>query len=223
MSNEPKAKAARQQIIETAQCMLDGTLSFIEGARLINQLRWKAGLPDFDPDILPFVGIESETDALPIGDVRKLWAPDALEKLQPKIEQAEKWAHHFGYPSCQKLIDRLRLDDETTTLWRPLGPKELELIQQAEMRAFPPRLPDQPIFYPVLSEDYAIKIARDWNVPASGSGFVTRFKVKSSYLADYEVQEAGGRAHLEYWIPAEEMDAFNAAIVGEIEVVREFR
>jgi hypothetical protein len=110
----------------------------------------------------------------------------------------------------------------TTTLWRPVGPAELDLIRQANMEAFPPRLPEQPIFYPVLTEDYAIKIARDWNVPASGSGFVTRFEVKTSYLNQYPVQEAGGHAHLEYWIPAADMDAFNEAIVGKIEIVREF-
>ncbi|WP_183235456.1 ADP-ribosylation/crystallin J1 [Bradyrhizobium sp. CIR18] len=112
--------------------------------------------------------------------------------------------------------------EDTLTLWRPVGPKELELIRQSGMRAFPPRLPDQPIFYPVLTEDYAIKIARDWNVPASGSGFVTRFAVKRDFIAKYDVQEAGGRSHLEYWIPAENLDAFNAAIVGPIEVVRSF-
>ena len=113
-------------------------------------------------------------------------------------------------------------DDDTITLWRPVGPKELELIRDSGMRAFPPRLPDQPIFYPVLSEEYAVKIARDWNVPASGAGFVTRFQVKRSFLARYDVQEAGGRSHLEYWIPAEEMAAFNDAIVGLIEVIRSF-
>ena len=59
---------------------------------------------------------------------------------------------------------------ETVTLWRPVGPKELALIQESGLRAFPPRLPEQPIFYPVTTEDYAIKIARDWNVPASGAG-----------------------------------------------------
>ena len=115
------------------------------------------------------------------------------------------------------------MQEATTTLWRPIGPRELELIQQSGMKAFPPRLPEQPIFYPVLSEDYAIKIARDWNVPASGSGFVTRFEVRNSYLANFDVQEAGGKAHLEYWIPAEQMDTFNAAIVGQIEVIHEFR
>jgi hypothetical protein len=113
--------------------------------------------------------------------------------------------------------------DETMTLWRPVGPNELKLIEAAGRKAFPPRLPEQPIFYPVLSEDYAVRIARDWNVPASGSGFVTRFEVRKDFLGRYEVQEAGGRAHREYWIPAEDLEAFNAAIVGEIEVVREFR
>jgi hypothetical protein len=73
-------------------------------------------------------------------------------------------------------------DAETIILWRPVGPAELELIKQLKMRAFPPRLPDQPIFYPVLSEEYAVKIARDWNVPASGRGFVTRFHVRKEFL-----------------------------------------
>lgn len=111
---------------------------------------------------------------------------------------------------------------DTITLWRPVGPEELKLIRELDMRGFPPRLPDQPIFYPVLSEAYAIKIARDWNVPRSGSGFVTRFEVKRSYLERHAVEEAGGREHLEYWIPAEELDEFNAAIVGVIEVTASF-
>ena len=57
---------------------------------------------------------------------------------------------------------------ETTTLYRPVGPEELELIKQADWSAFPPRLPEQPIFYPVLNEEYATQIARAWNVKASG-------------------------------------------------------
>jgi len=111
---------------------------------------------------------------------------------------------------------------ETVTLWRPVGPAELELIRASGMRAFPPRLPDQPIFYPVTTEDYAVKIARDWNVRDSGAGFVTRFAVRKDYLDQYEVQDAGGRAHREYWIPAEQLDEFNQAIVGAIEVTRAF-
>lgn len=111
---------------------------------------------------------------------------------------------------------------DTVTLWRPVGLAELALIEASGMTAFPPRLPDQPIFYPVVTEDYAVKIARDWNVPASGAGFVTRFEVRRDFLDGYRVEEAGGKAHREYWIPAEDLDAFNAAIVGEIEVTRRF-
>ena len=114
-------------------------------------------------------------------------------------------------------------ETETITLYRPVGPKELALIRESGFRSFPPRLPEQPIFYPVLTEAYAIKIARDWNVRASGSGYVTRFRVAKAFLDRYPVQEAGGRSRLEYWIPAEDLAAFNAAIVGEIEVVAEFR
>ncbi len=112
--------------------------------------------------------------------------------------------------------------EDSVTLWRPVGPAELALIRAWGMRAFPPRLPGQPIFYPVLSEEYAIKIARDWNAPASGKGYVTRFRVTKAFLDNYEVHDAGGKAHREYWIPADDLARFNAALVGEIEVIAEF-
>lgn len=110
----------------------------------------------------------------------------------------------------------------TTTLYRPVGPRELALIEAAEWKAFPPRLPDQPIFYPVLNEDYAIQIARDWNVPASGSGYVTRFDVDSDYLKRFEAQCVGGREHLELWVPAEELAEFNNHIIGTIQITQRF-
>jgi hypothetical protein len=111
----------------------------------------------------------------------------------------------------------------TVTLWRPTGPEELALVEESGWRAWPPRLPDQPIFYPVLNEDYATRIARDWNVKASGAGYVTRFDVDAEFLDRYEVQQVGGRTILEYWIPAEDLGELNAHIVGRIEVVAEFR
>ncbi len=111
---------------------------------------------------------------------------------------------------------------KTTTLYRPVGPKELKLIEDSGWKAFPPRLPDQPIFYPVMNEDYAIQIARDWNVPASGSGFVTRFEVDEEYLSRFEEQVVGGAVHRELWVPAEELEMFNCHIVGQIEVTRRF-
>ncbi|WP_184570280.1 hypothetical protein [Streptomyces zagrosensis] len=118
---------------------------------------------------------------------------------------------------------RMTSQQATTTLWRPTGPKELDLVRELHWRAWPPRLPEQPIFYPVLNEDYAIRIARDWNVRHDGAGFVTRFEVESEFLSRYPIQQAGGQTILELWVPAEELDDFNAHMVGEIQVVHEFR
>lgn len=113
-------------------------------------------------------------------------------------------------------------EKKTVTLYRPVGPAELKLIEESGWTRFPPRLPEQPIFYPVCNEPYAIEIAEKWNVRESGSGFVTRFDVDAEFLARYETHIVGARHHKEYWIPAEELDLFNAAIVGPIVVTREF-
>lgn len=94
------------------------------------------------------------------------------------------------------------------------------------MRAFPPRLSWQPIFYPVLNETYATEIARDWNAKDAASGYVgyvTRFRVRAEFLAPYEAKVVGAQRHQELWIPAEDLAALNENIVGLIEVITEFR
>lgn len=108
------------------------------------------------------------------------------------------------------------------TLYRPTGAKELELIKQSDYKRFPPRLSEQPIFYPVLTKEYAVKIARDWNAKRDGIGHVLRFQIDKEFLDRYDIQTAGGRDHQEYWIPAEELEAFNDAIVGKIKVIETF-
>ena len=93
--------------------------------------------------------------------------------------------------------------NETITLYRPTGPKELELVRESGWTSWPPRLRGQPIFYPVLNEEYAIQIARDWNAkdPSTGyRGYVTRFQVRAAYLSQYEIKTVGSHVHQEYWI-----------------------
>lgn len=115
----------------------------------------------------------------------------------------------------------------TFTLYRPVGQAELDLIAESNFLRFPPRLPHQPIFYPVTSESYAVQIARDWNTKDAASGFVgyiTRFAISTEHLSRYDLKTVGATgSHDEYWIPAEELDAFNAALVGQIEIIGEFR
>jgi hypothetical protein len=115
---------------------------------------------------------------------------------------------------------------EIVVLFRPVGKKELELIEEAGFKAFPPRLFHQPIFYPVLNQAYAEQIARDWNTKdeISGyAGFVTKFSVRKEYLDKFSIETVGAQSvHEEYWIPAEDLDEFNQNIVGFIEVISEF-
>lgn len=111
---------------------------------------------------------------------------------------------------------------DTITLYRPTGPEELELVRQSGYTKWPPRLPEQPIFYPVTNEAYAIQIARDWNVKASGSGYVTKFQVKSKFMSQFPIKKVGGSEHTEWWVPAERLTELNQNIVGRIEVIHEF-
>jgi hypothetical protein len=116
--------------------------------------------------------------------------------------------------------------NDTTTLYRPVGPRELELIGASGFKRFPPRLPEQPIFYPVLSRSYAEQIARDWNSLREDScfiGYVTRFEVETTLLSRYVPRQLGAAEHREYWVPSEELEEFNRHIVGLIEVIAEFR
>jgi len=110
-------------------------------------------------------------------------------------------------------------------LYRPVGKPELKLIEDSAWSKFPPRLPEQPIFYPVLTLEYARKIARDWNTKDTRSGFagyVLRFEIDDDFVKRYPVQIAGGNKHQELWAAAEELEEFNSHIVGNIEVIESY-
>lgn len=114
---------------------------------------------------------------------------------------------------------------KTITLYRPVGEKEMILIIESNYKKFPPRLEWQPIFYPVLNEDYASEIAEKWNTRDEAGnylGFVTQFEVLEQEVNKYPAQNVGARNHNELWVPSEEMDTFNQVIVGNIKVTKVF-
>lgn len=111
------------------------------------------------------------------------------------------------------------------TLYRPVGQKELDLIEASGYTKFPPRLEWQPIFYPVLNQKYAEQIASEWNTKDEFSGFVGHmlaFDMDEDYLRKYPVQNVGGEIHNELWVPAEELEEFNKHIVGPIRLINSF-
>ncbi|RYU83834.1 hypothetical protein [Hymenobacter persicinus] len=116
----------------------------------------------------------------------------------------------------------MRHDPAHLVLFRPVNQAELDRIAATDWLEFPPRLPEQPIFYPVLNQEYAARIAQDWNVPYYGVGYVVRFAVEADYAAQFPVQTVGDAHHEELWVPAEELAEFNRHIAGRIEVVAMF-
>ncbi|MCJ8152888.1 ADP-ribosylation/crystallin J1 [Chryseobacterium sp. SSA4.19] len=114
---------------------------------------------------------------------------------------------------------------KTITLYRPVGEKEMILIIESNYKKFPPRLEWQPIFYPVLNEDYASEIAEKWNTRDQAGnylGFVTKFEVSEDEVNKYPMQNVGAGNHNELWVPSENLETFNQSIAGKIEVVKVF-
>lgn len=111
-------------------------------------------------------------------------------------------------------------------LYRPVGLFEYQLIKESGFKKFPPRLYWQPIFYPVLTQQYAEKIAKEWNTQDQGGGYigyVTRFKMPDAYLSQFEVKVVGDSFCQELWIPAAELENFNSQIQGTIEIINVFK
>lgn len=109
-------------------------------------------------------------------------------------------------------------------LYIPVGTSELELIEKSNYTEFPPRFPEQPVFYPVFSREYACEIAEKWNVKRESDckGYVTKFEVDDEYCSQFEVHVVGSRNHQDLWIPADELDNFNSHIIDKIKIVDKF-
>ncbi len=140
---------------------------------------------------------------------------------------AEDRARHFvqGWArSEQEQTRKIQVrDSQTMELFRPTGLHELLLVLQRDLAGWPPRLPEQPIFYPVLNVEYAAQIARDWNTKADARvGYVTRFEVDEAYASQFERRIVGARSHEELWVPAEELEDFNRHLRGPIRVIDAF-
>jgi len=135
--------------------------------------------------------------------------------------------YYFQGVSAHIVMERLSpppvsiiLEGSAMILYRPVGLHELRLVYESGMREFPPRLPEQPIFYPVLNASYAGKIARDWNTVSNAlAGYVTAFDVRDEYCGTFQRRVVGAALHGELWVPAEELPTFNENIIEPIHVI----
>lgn len=164
-----------------------------------------------------------------VGETKEVIIGVMPSVLSKSFEVGEKlsWGgldNYLGDLYIKDLIRDIPFEDkrEFVTLYRPVNQSELDLIENLNWKQFPPRLPSQPFFYPVLDETYANQISKDWNVPAYGIGYVLRFKLSKEYFDFFEVKNVGNENHNELWVPAEDLNTFNSFIIGKIEMIRKF-
>jgi len=225
LDGDKEGLLARQQM----PFLVDTNYDYTSGGLFVS-FEHLQGVEKFKVDKTDLIlnGVKIETDEYPIEADATLFFKNGL------IDYLEIWCYNGNYPkkdltryTLMQIWDtstkRTMTVKETTLLYRPVNQAELNLIEQSNWTKFPPRLPEQPIFYPVMNEEYAIQISKEWNVPAYGVGFVTKFAVKTDYLKKFNIENVGGQIHNELWVPSEKLDEFNANIVGQIEVTKEFR
>jgi hypothetical protein len=104
---DPNVASSRQKVAQIAQGILDGRVGIIAGARQISGLcGGHLGLDERDPDLATFVGIDSETDDLPIGNTRRHWAPDALARKDVEIARCEAVYREPAFEAASHLVAR---------------------------------------------------------------------------------------------------------------------
>ena len=95
----------RRQIVSLARRILDRDIGIVAGAREFSRLRFSS-CTNSDSDVLVFVGIDSETDHLPIGDKRQHWSAEALKTKDAELQAYEARVRKRAFRACESLISR---------------------------------------------------------------------------------------------------------------------
>ena len=106
MNHEEYINSVRAKIGHTAQEMINGNKNYLEGAVEIVSLYHEAEIEEQNKDFNIFIGIPSETDHLPIGEMRKNWSKEALEKHEAEIQETTKWAKDISLNQCSLLAKK---------------------------------------------------------------------------------------------------------------------
>jgi hypothetical protein len=105
-NEQPKWIHPKEKSIRVCRAVLNNEMGIIEASRILSKRPFSQGLGS-DPDILTFIGIDSSTDHLPIGEVRKLWNPEALAQKDLEIAKAENFFRARAREACERLIKKI--------------------------------------------------------------------------------------------------------------------
>ncbi|MFN9806999.1 MAG: DUF2489 domain-containing protein [Betaproteobacteria bacterium] len=106
MSHSQYIDSVRVEAARVAANALSGQVDLLVACIELSCLLARAELAPDDEDARVFMLIESEIDALPIGDVRRHWDAAALEQMQPDVDSATKWAAQIATPALKSVRDR---------------------------------------------------------------------------------------------------------------------
>jgi hypothetical protein len=97
---------AESQILSVAKRILAGQLGVIAASRELSPLRHEVEA-ELSEVLLVFTRIDSETDTFPIGDDRQHWNPDALERKDHEIIEAENSYRELAREAATRLLQLL--------------------------------------------------------------------------------------------------------------------
>jgi hypothetical protein len=115
VNEDIRSAFVRGKIVAICQGILNEEIGVIAGSRMLSGLDVELLNPapgwfDGDDDFLPFVGINSETDHLPVDRERTNWSEEALARKDKEIAEAEAFYKENAFRACRKLIERFKLD-----------------------------------------------------------------------------------------------------------------
>ena len=97
---------AKSQVLALAKQLLTGRLGAIAASRKLSPLRHELE-SELAEVLLVFTAIDSETDTLPIGEVRQHWNREALERKDREITEAEDYYHDRAMEAAYRLVQIL--------------------------------------------------------------------------------------------------------------------
>ena len=106
ISHEDYVRLCRDRAAEIASAVLRGEVPILLAPRMLASALADSDVPRDDTDFVAFRMIDSEIDALTIGEERSLWSPEALERLAPEIDAATRWAAPLVRASCESIVHK---------------------------------------------------------------------------------------------------------------------
>jgi hypothetical protein len=104
MDSLPQYSKDWRTLVAVLEELLADRMGVTEASRNVVALRHQL-CEEQNELFFPFVGLNSETDAFPLGDVRKLWAPDVLEHYDQERVKVEDLYRSFALHAGKQLLE----------------------------------------------------------------------------------------------------------------------